>query len=121
MNVLSAGKNEIIHICFNNKSHWLINVGRGKPSDQGRWIITPYLRSQGINQLTGIVLMDGKQKNIGGLNTVLRNFSTDYLFYNKQAVDLEVMALYGKYLNKKDITRQQEIAIEGGGTYAVIS
>ncbi|MBN1687939.1 MAG: ComEC/Rec2 family competence protein [Candidatus Omnitrophica bacterium] len=79
--LFSAGKNQILHLQFEDSNHWLVNAGRGFPSDQGQWILAPYLREKGIKTLTGVVLTDLMKKHTGGLATILRNFSIQYLIY----------------------------------------
>ncbi len=79
--LLAAGKNDIAHLQWGRKIHWLINTGRGKPSDQAQWILTPYLRHQGVNHLSGIVLTDFYARHTGGLANVASSFSLDYLIF----------------------------------------
>ncbi len=79
--LLAAGKNDIAHLQWGRKMHWLINTGRGKPSDQAQWILTPYLRHEGINHLSGILLTDFYARHTGGLGNVSSNFTFDYLVY----------------------------------------
>ncbi len=67
LTLLSGGKNQIVHAHFDNKTHWLLNTGRSFPSDQGEWLIAPFLRSRGIQKLEGILLSDLSRKRIGGL------------------------------------------------------
>lgn len=73
--VLSAGRNDLFHVHFPGGNHWLVNSGRGKPSDQARWILGPYLRREGANQIQGIFLTDFSGGHTGGLPTLMGNFS----------------------------------------------
>ncbi|HXV27404.1 MAG TPA: ComEC/Rec2 family competence protein [bacterium] len=81
LTLFAAGRNDIAHLRWGRDIHWLINTGRGKPSDQGRWIVTPYLRHQGVNHLTGIFVTDCYARHSGGLSNILNNFSLDYLVH----------------------------------------
>jgi len=78
---LASGKNQIAHIRFENKSEWVINAGRNFPSDQGEWLVCPYLRSQGVKTLDGILLTDFSKSHAGGLPAVLRDFRLRYLLH----------------------------------------
>ncbi len=82
---LSGGKNEIYHIALNRKSNWLINTGRSAPSDQGRWLVAPYLRHEGVKRLDGVLLTDFYRKHTGGLETLWNNFDIRYLVYSAGA------------------------------------
>jgi len=81
LTLLASGKNQIAHVRFENGAHWLCNVGRVFPSDQGEWLIAPYLRFCGVQWLEGILLTDLSKKNAGGLPSVLRDFPARYLLY----------------------------------------
>ena len=84
LTVLESGRNPIAHVQFSDGSHWLINTGSTFPSDQGEWLVAPYLRSLGVNYLEGILLLDLSKKNMGGLRAVLRDFSVRRLIYPQQ-------------------------------------
>ena len=81
LTVLSSGRNQIAHVRFSNQAHWLINAGRSFPSDQGEWLVAPFLRWQGIRKLEGILVTDLSKKHTGGLPAVLRNFPIRYFLY----------------------------------------
>lgn len=78
LTVLAAGSNEIVHLQFADGTHWLINAGRSKPSDQAEWIVAPYLRSKGIKKLKGILFTDYLKRHTAGLETLKRNFLFEY-------------------------------------------
>lgn len=73
LTVLSVGANELLEVRF-GESHWLINTGRQAPTNQARWILSPFLRHEGINRLQGILVTDFSKRHTGGLPTVLDNF-----------------------------------------------
>lgn len=78
LTVLASGKNQIAHVTFSNQLHWLVNTGRSFPSDQGEWLVSPFLKWRGIQRLEGIWLMDFTKKHSGGLPAVLRSFPVRY-------------------------------------------
>jgi hypothetical protein len=79
LTLLASGRNQIAYARFQNGAHWLLNAGRNFPSDQGEWLIDPFLKSRGVQRLEGILLTDLSKKHMGGLMSVLRNFSVRYL------------------------------------------
>ena len=79
--MLASGRNQIAHARFGNGAHWLLNAGRNFPSDQGEWLIAPYLRGRGIQRLEGVLLADLSRQHAGGLLAVLRDFPARYLLY----------------------------------------
>lgn len=81
LTMLSSGRNQIAHACFSNGAQWLLNAGRNFPSDQGEWLVAPYLRHRGVQQLEGILLTDLSKKHTGGLVSVSRDFPVRYLLY----------------------------------------
>jgi competence protein ComEC len=103
MTCFAAGSNEIMHLQFEDGSHWLINSGRSLPSDQAEWIIAPYLRSKGIKKLKGIIFTDYLKRHTAGFETLKRNFEFEYVigpyFYKEKAM-LPASGL--RQLRKKD-------------------
>ncbi len=78
---LSMGQNEVFHVEFPGRNHWLVNAGRGRPSDQAKWILTPLLRKKGIKHLQGVLLTDASPRHTGGLETILGNFSVKSVLF----------------------------------------
>ena len=81
LTMLASGRNQIVHARFAGGAHWLFNAGRNFPSDQGEWLIAPFLRNRGIQRLEGILLTDLSKKHTGGLVSVLRDFPVRHLLY----------------------------------------
>lgn len=81
LTLLASGRNQIAHANFSNGSHWVLNAGRGSPSDQGEWLVAPFLRSQGVQCLEGVLLSDLSKRNTGGMLPILRDFSVRHLLY----------------------------------------
>jgi competence protein ComEC len=79
LTMLASGRNQIMCARFLNGARWLFNAGRSFPSDQGEWLITPFLRNQGIQCLEGILFSDLSKKHTGGFLSVLRDFPVRYL------------------------------------------
>ncbi len=73
LTVLSVGANELLEVRFEGH-HWLVNAGRQAPTNQARWIVSPFLRHEGINDLQGVLMTDFSKRHTGGLLTILDNF-----------------------------------------------
>jgi len=85
LTALSSGKNELFALSYDGKSHWLINTGRGLPSGQAKWVLEPYLKARGINQVKAVILTDDYRKHTGGLQLLTDNFSLQSLYYPKHS------------------------------------
>lgn len=81
LTVLASGQNQLAHIRFSNQAAWLVNTGRSFPSDQGEWLLCPYLRSQGVQALEGVLWTDFSKRHTGGFQAVLRDFPIHYLLH----------------------------------------
>lgn len=79
LTAFSVGQNEILHVEFPGRRHWLINSGRKVPSDQARWTVAPFLRREGVKHLQGICLTDLSLRHAGGVDTLFSNFSVGAL------------------------------------------
>lgn len=77
----SAGSNEAAYLAFGSGNHWLINSGRTFPGDQAQWILQPYLRSEGIKDLKGILFTDYRKRHTAGFETLRRSFRFQYRIY----------------------------------------
>lgn len=79
--VLAAGQNEVFHAEFPGRRHWLVNAGRTAPSNQAKWILTPFLRKKGAKHLQGIIFTDSSSRHTGGLGTLMENFSVRSILF----------------------------------------
>ena len=90
--ILDAGCSDIIFI-KTSKENILINTGRGKNSFESRWILKPFLMSQGINKIDNIIISSFYKIHIGGLDMISNNFKINRLFkpnwhgYNGRVID----------------------------------
>lgn len=80
MTFLDTGRAQALHLKFTANKHWLINSGRGRPADNGRWIVAPFLRKQGVQCLTGIITTDVTDENWGGLQFITKEFPCERFF-----------------------------------------
>ncbi len=86
LTMLASGRSQIVYMHFSNEACWLLNAGRNFPSDQGEWLIAPFLRNKGVQRLEGILLTDLSKKNTGGLVSALRDFPVRFLLYPTTAL-----------------------------------
>lgn len=86
LTVLALGQNEVLHVEFPGRNHWLVNTGRGAPSNQARWTLSPLLRRYGVRHLQGVLLTDFSRRHTGGLATLFGNFSVGSVLFPSAAV-----------------------------------
>lgn len=113
LTLLASGRNQIVHARFASGAHWLLNAGRNFPSDQGEWLIAPFLRNRGIQQLEGILLTDLSKKHAGGLVSILRDFPVRHLLY-------PAASLYGPdefYINLRKLARKAKTFQRGDAVW----
>lgn len=108
LTILDVGQNELVHVEFPGRSHWLINTGRALPSDQARWILSPFLRQRGVKRIQGIVLTDLARRHTGGLTTVLRNFVVGSVLFSG-STDLSST---GRRVNRMTLQAGDQIALK---------
>ena len=119
--LFSAGKNELAHLEFPEKVHWLINTGRVFPSNQAEWILNPYLRAKGINRLSGILITDTYKKHWGGLKTVLGHFRTSYLLHPAGLAPEIYREISRRKVRARPLDSVGRIRIRGGGDLFALS
>jgi len=81
LTVFSVGQNELVDVEFPGEKHWLINTGRGMPSDQARWTLGPFLQRNGVRHIEGIILTDRSRRHTGGFPSLVGNFSIGSLLF----------------------------------------
>jgi competence protein ComEC len=79
--IFASGRNQVLYARFANGAEWLLNAGRSFPSDQGEWLIVPFLRGRGSRSLEGIAFTDLSRKHTGGMGSVLRDFPARFILY----------------------------------------
>ncbi len=115
LTLFSAGRNEMAVLNFQGL-RWLINTGRGEPSQQAEWIVTPYLRAQGIREISGVLLSDTACKHTGGLAALARQFHWRYLLFPNTASDEKGTGTNGNlYLSPFQKSEIEKHAMNSGG------
>lgn len=121
LTLLAAGKNEIAHLQFPRNNHWLINTGRAFPSNQGEWLVDPYLRKMGIKHLEAVMMTDFYAKHWGGLPTLVRNFSIGCLFYPGGLRLPDTVQGSKKWrVNRVPVSHAGKMNIGGGGQIEIL-
>ena len=64
----SGGAANHLHV---PEKDWLLDTG---PAEEFRWLLHPYLRHEGINRLTGVILSHNDTDHIGAVEEVLGTF-----------------------------------------------
>ncbi len=81
----------------------LIDGGSGGDNDQGRWVISPYLWSKGVRRLDSVMLTHPHSDHLGGLITVLKNFSVGWLFDNGIKIHTHLYKTYEELIESQRI------------------
>ncbi len=121
--LFASGRNQLAHVRFGSGAHWIVNAGRSFPSDQGEWLIAPYLRSRGVQWLEGILLTDLSGRHRGGLASVVRDFPSRRLFYpdSPEASSVEFDKLLRKFGSRVQRIRQGDSLSMGNEKARVIA
>lgn len=72
--VTSGGAANHLHV---PEKDWLLDTG---PAEEFRWLLHPYLRHEGINRLTGVILSHNDTDHIGAVEEVLGTFGHPEVF-----------------------------------------
>ncbi|MCG8604817.1 DNA internalization-related competence protein ComEC/Rec2 [bacterium] len=90
-----VGQGDAALLTFPDGRHALIDGGpRGMHSDAGEWVIAPYLKREGIDEIDVVVLSHADADHLGGLPYIFRHFRVHEVWDNGQANDTR---LYGEY------------------------
>jgi competence protein ComEC len=75
MTVLDVGQGDAIYFEMPGGGNLLVDGGKGGDGDKGRWVVTPFLKSKGVRTIDVIAISHPHADHIGGLLTVLDEFS----------------------------------------------
>ncbi|GAA5317171.1 MAG: hypothetical protein AseanaTS_23750 [Candidatus Pelagadaptatus aseana] len=80
--VLDVGQGLAVMIHHRDR-HWLVDTGR---DFHFSFVLEPYLRSQNIQQLTGLFVSHGDSDHAGSLSHVLEGYPVDFLYMGQDDV-----------------------------------
>ena len=63
----------------------LMNTGKGKPQDEWKWVVKPFLMSRGVQTLSAILLSSFESRDIGGLEGLMSHFKCETVFLPRQS------------------------------------
>ena len=69
-----VGQGDAAYVEFPGGRNLLVDAGNGGSGDDGRWVITPYLKSIGVSRIDTVAVSHAQEDHAGGLATVLREF-----------------------------------------------
>ena len=72
--VLDVGQGDAIYVSFPDRRNLLIDGGDGGDRDKGRFVVAPFLKSQGVRVIDTVAFSHPQKDHIGGLPTVLEEF-----------------------------------------------
>ena len=79
MTVLDVGQGDAVYFEFPHGGNLLVDAGKGGDGDRGRWVIAPFLKSQGVGRLDAIVISHPQADHIGGFATVFDEFQVNHV------------------------------------------
>ena len=72
--MLDVGQGDAIFFKFPHGPNFLIDAGKGQEQDKGRYVIAPFLRSEGIDTLDALIISHPQEDHIGGMESILQDF-----------------------------------------------
>ena len=104
---LDVGQGDAALIRFPDGRHVLIDGGpRGRNSDAGAWVIAPYLKRQGIDEIAALVLSHADADHLGGFPYLMRHFKVREVWDNGQMKDTQLCREYLSLVDSLQITRR---------------
>ncbi len=94
--MLDVGQGDALYFKF-PKGNMLIDAGKGGEGDQGRYVITPFLKRQGVRHIDILVISHPQEDHIGGAVSVIREFNVRHVVLAGQPYDSLV---YKKFLDE---------------------
>ncbi|MFQ5824567.1 MAG: DNA internalization-related competence protein ComEC/Rec2 [bacterium] len=102
-----VGQGDAALLTFPNGKHVLIDGGpRGLHYDAGKWVIAPYLKREGIDEIDAMILSHAETDHLGGFPYLLRNFEVHEVWDNGQAKNSKIYQEYLGLLDSLKIKRR---------------
>ncbi|GAA5523194.1 DNA internalization-related competence protein ComEC/Rec2 [Aliifodinibius salicampi] len=87
-----------------SNKHYLIDTGRWQPGyNSAKYIIIPYLKSEGIDKLDGIFLSHPHADHIGGIVELLNTIPVDTIYNSGANYDSQLFSDYQRIAKQKNI------------------
>ncbi len=101
---IDVGQGDAILLNFFDEHHILIDAGMRNPYfDNGRRVVAPFLKRQGIHKLDAIVLSHADSDHLGGFPYILRNFKIGEIWDNGLTKDTRVFREYTHLIDSLNI------------------
>ena len=108
---LDVGQGDSIYIEFPDGKNMLIDAGRNAPTNCGKNIVAPFLRSRGRAVVNTVMASHSDSDHIGGIPYILENFIVETFLENGDKSESEVYAVLDNLLSNQSIDR---ITVERG-------
>ncbi|MGH7198594.1 MAG: ComEC/Rec2 family competence protein, partial [Candidatus Omnitrophota bacterium] len=112
MTALDVGQGDAIYFEFPKGGNLLIDSGKGGDSDQGRWVVAPFLKSKGVRVIDTLVISHPQEDHIGGMSTILDEFNVRRILEPDRPYDSK---LYGRLKRKMKEERAQLVPADADG------
>ncbi len=79
--MLDVGQGDALFFKFPHGPSLLVDAGKGQEQDKGRYVIAPFLRSQGIDTLDALMISHPQEDHIGGMESILKDFKVNTVIH----------------------------------------
>jgi len=110
-----VGQGDSIFFQFPKGGNLLVDTGRGGAADNARWVIGPYLKSQGITRIDAVLISHPQFDHCGSLATLLDSFDVGWVMDNG---DRSESAFYQEILEKIDDNNVGHVTLKRGDRIA---
>ncbi len=105
MTALDVGQGDAVYFEFRKGGNMLIDAGRGLGSDQGRWVVAPFLKSKGVRTIDALVLSHPHEDHLGGMRTVLNEFRVKNFVDGMRPYNVKDFAVIEKMIRGEKLSR----------------
>lgn len=104
---LDVGQGDAALLTFPDGRNALIDAGpRGFKYDAGKWVVAPYLKREGINEIHALIVSHADSDHLGGVPYIMRNFKVQEVWDNGLEKDTRLFREYLSLVDSLNIKRR---------------